>query len=242
MVIGYAFAKYPNLEDWDISILEKFPKDTSREQLNDAEKWWIHLFDSFNTGYNMNLGGGVITSGPMSDEHKQALSEARNKFYATENGQEWKKILSKQMSENNPSKPGKIPWNHGVKECFSEETLSKMSKSQREKWTPEMKAERSQKTKELWEKGAYDNRPKPTEEHKKKISERMIGHPASEYQRLRASEANAGKNVSEETRRKLSEKAVGRVLKKSTCIHCGKTGAGGQMKAHHHDNCKMKNK
>lgn len=240
--ISYAFRKYPNLDEWDISVIQHC---SSAEELSEAEIYWISYYNSFGNGYNMNAGGDIITSGPMKEEHKQNISEARKKFWETEKGHEWKEVLSKRMSEENICKPGNIPWNHNVKNCFTEESRKQMSESQRKRYEdPEESKKASERIKKLWERGVFDNRPLPTPEAVQKRIKTLKekGFKQTDYQKQRAREANLGKVLSEETKRKISEKAKNRVMKRVECPHCGKVGAGGRMLGAHFDNCKKKPK
>lgn len=50
--------------------------DEVREVLNEKEEYYIKLYDSFNNGYNMTLGGKGINMGKFSDEHKLKISIA----------------------------------------------------------------------------------------------------------------------------------------------------------------------
>ena len=77
---------------------------------------------------------------------------------------------------------------------------------------------------------------KLTDEQKKHLSEKLKGKPAP----------NKGRPMSEESKQRLSEnlkgKNKGRILPKTACQHCGKLCDGGNLKRHHNDNCKMKEK
>lgn len=86
---------------------EKYdPKTWSREvicecstikELGDKEKFYIKFYDSVKNGYNISPGGDI---GPIVDcnkeQHSERISKGRKKWFQTEEGKEWKQILSKQ--------------------------------------------------------------------------------------------------------------------------------------------------
>ena len=49
--------------------------ECSREQLNELEKYYVDLFQTFNTEYGMNLRDGGGSKGEMSNESKNKLSQ-----------------------------------------------------------------------------------------------------------------------------------------------------------------------
>lgn len=52
-LIKYALHKYGK-ENFDFSIIE----ECQQTKLNEREQYWIQFYDSFNSGYNLTLGGG----------------------------------------------------------------------------------------------------------------------------------------------------------------------------------------
>ena len=113
-------------------------------------------------------------------------SELKRKFWNSDKGQERKKELSKWLSENNPSKKGQIPWNKG-KECPQ---ISESKRKNPVKYTQEYIEQKSKHTKELWEQGVYDNRPKLPPEHYEMLRQLNTGRPQTEFQKQKAKEAN----------------------------------------------------
>lgn len=96
----YAFDQYPP-ETWSFEILEEC---SSFEELNQREEYFIQLFDSVQNGYNITYGGDGRKVDCLDEIHKENLSIARKEYFETEEGKEWKKVLSKRFSgENNPS-------------------------------------------------------------------------------------------------------------------------------------------
>ena len=133
----------------------------------------------------------------------------------------------------NPSYGGtNRSWNKG-KKCPE---ISEGRKNGKKPVIP--KEKRSELTKKLWEIGIYDKRPLPTEEHKKKISEKLKGKKQSDYQKQRAKEIHTGKVYNEETREKIRKAAKIREAKLKTCPHCGLVGNGPVMRRWHFSNCK----
>ena len=112
--------------------------------------------------------------------------------------------IKKKISE---TKKGSIPWNKGLKNPYSKESLKKMSKSQKNRtdgrWLGRKHSEESKKKmseshkgQESWLKGKN-----LSEETKKKISEsRKGGNPSN---------GMLGKKHSEETKKKMSESRSG---------------------------------
>lgn len=234
--IGYAFTKYPNLDDWSLDILEQDLE--TLEETNLAEIKWISHYDSFTNGYNNTAGGGGLLDSEHSDGHKQKISEARKKYFETEEGKLWKQKLSEKFKTNNPCKPGHKPWNTGVKDCFTEETIKKMSEAGKERFNKEGEREKQgSRFKQMWIDGVFDNRPKQTPEQIAKRALAQRGFKQTDYQKQRSREANTGKLVEQSTKDKLSQANKGRILPLKTCKHCGHIGNGGGFNMYHNDNC-----
>lgn len=208
------------------------------ENLEEAKSREIYWIDHFKTnhrdfGYNMTKGGDGVDS--------KNASYLRHRYYKSDEGKEWREELSNKWKTNNPCKDGNIPWNKGLKGCFNEETLNKMSNSHKERYKdPEARAKQSEIVKRNWENGAYDNRPPPTPETIAKRAEARRGSKQTEYQKQRAREANLGKIVSAETRKKVGDANRGRKLDEKICPHCGKNSPGGNYNRWHGDNCRHK--
>lgn len=77
-----------------------------------------------------------------------------------------------------------------------------------------------------------------TNQHKANISKAMCGRPQTEYQKMRAREANTGKTLSEATKDKIRKKAAEAAQKVVTCPHCGHIGNGPVMRRWHFTNCR----
>ncbi len=178
---------------------------------------------------------------PKSPETRAKQSIARKKYYNSEEGKEWLSKLSQNMSMNNPSKPGKTPWNKGVP--MAEEVKSKVSSTLKEIWDdPDMKEKQSIRTKQMWESGIFDNRPAPTQESidKRIKTNRKNGFKQTEYQRKRVSETMKDKPKSEETKAKMRENMEKKRQDTKICEHCNFVGWGSTFSRYHGDKCKHK--
>jgi hypothetical protein len=145
----YAFDKYPENSCWKISILCEC---LSKKELDKMEMYYILNYDTVNNGYNITKGGSGRKVDFLTKEHKQNLSNARKKYYDTQDGKKWKQHLSIIVSgKNNPrygktfshsdktkqdisnkmkgKNKGKEPWNKDKQGVYSEKTLEKMSKN-----------------------------------------------------------------------------------------------------------------
>ena len=107
-----ALFKYNDLKYWNYEVLEK---DIPKSNLDEREIYWISFYDTFNNGFNLNLGGEAPMSGRrLSDDHKKKISESHKGIKPSN---ETKKKLSE-------SHKGQIPWNKGQK--LSEEHKRKV--------------------------------------------------------------------------------------------------------------------
>jgi hypothetical protein len=100
-----------------------------KEQLNVLEKYYIDLFNTFNTKHGLNLRDGGGSRGAFSDESKKQLSKTR-KSLNIKYDDEYKIKMSKKLSgEKNPmyGKSGEFSPNWGKK--HKAETIEKMKKN-----------------------------------------------------------------------------------------------------------------
>lgn len=67
--IHNAIKKY-GLENFDFEIIEL----TSKELLNEREKFWIAYYDSYNKGYNLTLGGEEVSLHPSRPVNQYDLN------------------------------------------------------------------------------------------------------------------------------------------------------------------------
>lgn len=165
--------------------LELVEECNSLEELNEREIYWIAEHNSFigESGYNMTRGGDGVDS--------ETASELKKQYWDSDRSIEHRERNSQKFKENNPSKKGSVPHNKGkkVEEYLSEDAIRRMQESRVNRWTDEARAARSKKTKELWEAGAFANRPPHTEEANARRSAALKGRKQTDYQKHRASEA-----------------------------------------------------
>jgi len=88
-----AFNKF-GIENFSFDIIEQ----CKLVDLSAREVYWITEFDSFNTGYNMTIGGEGVSSYQMTEfsRHKMKISHIgeRNGFYGKNHTDETKHIIS----------------------------------------------------------------------------------------------------------------------------------------------------
>lgn len=164
----------------------------------------------------------------------RVASQLKKEWWDSQESENWRSELSRRFSKNNPSKPGNVPWNKGIK-------APQISVAKKGKPSPRNSEEHAKVTKEAWERGCYDNRPKElSQDHRQKISNSLkaLNRTQTDYQRQRASEANKGVPKSEEHRRKISENAKARSQIVETCFVCGFVGSGPSMRRWHMTNCR----
>jgi hypothetical protein len=159
--------------------------------------------------------------------HNQDMKWSRLGMVDTESARA-KKSKSR-MGEGNPSfgKRGQLSPNWGRKHPpRSEETKRKLSEALKGKqgWTKGMKM------------------PPMTEEARLKISKALKGRVSPMKGRKNPAVKETNKKRIGIKRPEHSAWMTGRTWKclESTCVHCGKTGRGGNMTRFHFDNCKQK--
>lgn len=114
------------IENFKVKIL----KECAKEELNDAEKYYVTLYDSYNNGYNRTAGGQQWAKHyKITESHREALK----KSWTEERRAKAKITLSKVLKEFYQTERGKITAKkvadkiRGTK--ASEETKRKMSES-----------------------------------------------------------------------------------------------------------------
>lgn len=230
-----AYRKRP--ETFKRKVLEFFYGDDTRDlhileqkYLNMIKYTELHLKENLTNNttryYNIKPNAAGLSG--------KVASQLKKDWWDSDKSSTWRDTLSQRLSENNPCKPGNVPWNKGIK-------APQISKAKKGKPSNVDKETRSRITKEAWERGCFDNRPKElAEQHKQKISEslRALNRTQTDYQKQRASEANKGVPKSEEHRRKISENARARSQIVETCYVCGFVGSGPAMRRWHMSNCR----
>ena len=172
-LVEKAIAKYGE-ENFSFDIIITLENDT--EKLNDAEREWIAILNTYEdkNHYNQTPGGDfnpmnvLEIAAKISGENNPTKNpEVRAKISEALKGKEVSEETKRKISEGNKGKK------------MSEEARKKISKAHKGK--------------------------KKSKEHRKKISEAHSGKKLSEETRKKMSEAKKGKKRSEEARKKISE-------------------------------------
>lgn len=156
----YAFDSY-SPDQWIMSVLGTFAE---RQSALDYEYKIIKESNTISTGYNQIPGGFGGKGRILDTEHRQKISDARKRYYETEDGQRWLCELA-DINRNRPSR------------AKPKIRLSDREKSQRQ----------SETMKQNWVEGKIKYIPKPegwkqTENQKKVVSAKLsatweIMHP-----------------------------------------------------------------
>lgn len=174
----------------------------SREELNGLEKYYVDLFNTWDTDYGLNLrdGGGQSASLSESTREKMRLNsigrkaseETRQKFSEKMKGNTYRrgKKMSEEYVENLRKRMKGNTYTLGYK--HSEETLKKMSAANMGR---KISDETKRKISDAQKGNTHWLGKKHTEEWKKMMSERNKGQVSWAK----------GKKFSDEHRRKLSE-------------------------------------
>lgn len=178
-----AFHKY-GTDCWDIKELARY---SDYQELLDNEPKFIEQHNTINEGYNVHQGGYSGAAGrKFTEEHKRRLSEARKKYFQTEEGLEWKEKLVLRAKEKPYFGGTRIEYSH------SEETKRKIGMANKGYTrSDEWKAAKSKNIKEAWENGAFNTEKKKLAniENAKKASAARVGMHQSEHQKQAARKA-----------------------------------------------------
>lgn len=197
---------------WDNFKHEILAENLCKKEVDFMEKTLIACLNLTNPekGYNKSPGIGGITQETIEKIRKSNIGKKRPAE------------TCKRISE---SKKGRIPWNKGKKNIYSEETLKKISEKKKGQIPPnkgkKMSKEKCKET--MFKKGSTPwNKGLPmSEETRKKVIEGVKKHPSkgfsgghhSEEMKEKARQRMLGKKLSEETRKKMSETNKQRWLK-----------------------------
>jgi group I intron endonuclease len=103
-ILNNAIRKYGE-DAFSLTVLKSICS-TNRESLNKSLNLWevkhIELFDSFNNGYNMNIGGGAMTGYVHCDEYKKKMSLLMKNRVVSDSTKE--KLKGRVISEENKQK------------------------------------------------------------------------------------------------------------------------------------------
>ena len=143
-----------------------------KEKLDFMEHYYIRKYDSMNNGYNITAGG----EGGSGTKHTE----------------EFKKMMSDKMRENNPA------WN------MTDEWKQHIGESQKGKVI-------SDKQKQLTSERMKSNNPMKNPEVVAKVAATKKGKHLTEEQKKKISESNKGRILSEDTKSKLSTASKNRL-------------------------------
>lgn len=126
----YCSMRKYGINNFSFEVIE----ECSIEELNDKEIYYISLYDSYNNGLNMTLGGDGCSGLVFTEEHKRKIGEANkgksNSLKGVERTQEVKDKISKANSGKNNGMYGKIgELNPSFGKPRSEEVKKKISEA-----------------------------------------------------------------------------------------------------------------
>jgi hypothetical protein len=136
----HAIKKYGK-SNFKREILEHF---NNREEAFLAQEKYINQFNTlYPNGYNISPKGGNKFKGSVSEESKRKMSNShkgvKREPHSEETklkikkGNEGKKISKETREKISNTLKNNIPWNKGLKNCFSEESKRKNSESHKGK-------------------------------------------------------------------------------------------------------------
>lgn len=194
--------------------------------LEERERHWIMVTGSFNKeiGYNLTLGGCIS---PLHTEDTiQRIKEQRGWKHTDETKKKLSEIRTGTQASAFTKK--KISIAHKDRK-YSEEHINSIVSANKKKMESGVVPKKISESLKCVKK---------TEVHKINISLAKIGVSLSGEHKKSISDTLMGHIVSDTTRRKLSKALTGYKHIKRVCPYCGKVGAGGNMTRYHFDNCK----
>lgn len=189
--------------------------ECEREQLNELEKHYVYLFDTFGTNRGLNLRDGGGNTGRASDESRRRMSEASKGQVSWNKGlagtykfsEEGRKNIANAQIGRKHKEETKIKISEALKgKLKSKEHNRKNSEAQRGR----VDSEETRRKKSESHKGKLMN-----EETKRKIAMAWKGRKHSEESNKKNSEAHKGKKLSpesiikrEETKRRIRQERL----------------------------------
>lgn len=229
-----AYKKRPN--NFKRRILEYYSGNSTKE-LHKLEQKYLDMIKHAELHLKENIDNNTTRYYNIKQDASglsgKVASKLKQEWWDSDRSTEWREHLSHSFSENNPSKPGNVPWNKGIR-------APQISAAKRGKPSSRSSEDHAKITKYAWERGCFDNRPKPTPEQvaKRAASQRAMMRKQTDYQKQRASESNKGVPKSDEHKAKISENAKIQARTVKTCPTCGFVGSGPAMKRWHMSNCR----
>lgn len=169
ILIAEAIKKYGK-ENFKIELVEEC---NSKEELNDAEIYWIKKFDAVNNDNYYNIALGGYTQPILTDESHKKQSQTLKKHYA--DGTITPPMLGKHFTETQ-----KLKISQATKLAMNSVDMKLKLKGNRLKRTEEQCCEISKRFKGV----------SKTPEHKEKIRKALLGVPLTEQRKKKISEAN----------------------------------------------------
>jgi group I intron endonuclease len=217
-ILRLAFQKY-GIENFNKEILEEC---SSKEMLNEREKYWISFYNSTdrNVGYNISLGGNggdTLSHHPNNREISKRIGDSNKSLWLDP----MYKIMMSKLRKNNITEETRKKLslrfsgeNNPMKGRTHSDEAKKMISEARKEWHRNLTEEERKIISDKMSKSAKGNvgywKDKTNESHSAWMKENnpMTGRTHSDEAKKRISEANK-KPKSEETKRKLSEACKG---------------------------------
>lgn len=180
-LLYFAFDKYPPEQWTQTKLFEAI--DIKELELKEMEL--IAHYDTIKNGYNILTGGQRGNYGRNLDSaQRQAIAISATDYWNTVGASKRKIEMSERFKTNNPGKA--FTGNH------TDESKVKISKGNKGKIrSEEYKMGVSERTKEAWKNGSFDNRPPMSREAIERARETRRGFTQSDYQKAKATEANS---------------------------------------------------
>lgn len=181
-------------------------KECERDELNKWEKYYVDLFNTFNTKHGLNCRDGGGCKGFLSEEQKIKISNSLKGVKHTKERIEKNRLANtgKKLTEETKRKISMNNTKPNLGKKASLETRLKQSLTKKGKTTWIKGKHHSEETRlKLSVLNSGENhrdygKPK-SQEHKDKVSKKLMGHTVSEETRNKISLKNIGRKLSPET-------------------------------------------